>query len=148
MGPRDLAQVLRFMTPHTHPALLVGLQPRSATVPVELWIDKATGRMARLKPTGALTSDEPRRATENKKGGADNTSAPLREALNSPMQQSGLTLAVQAAPFKGSTAKDASIALAIEIDGEPARPPRLLRSRHPLPRTCSYLSRRTLSLAA
>ena len=45
--------------------------------------------------------------------------------LNSPLQQSGLTLAVQAAPFKGKS-KEASVALAIEVDGgrlhfEPAK---------------------------
>ena len=34
------------------------------------------------------------------------------------MQQPGLTLTLQAAPFKG-TAKDASVALAIELDGQP-----------------------------
>ena len=37
-------------------------------------------------------------------------------ALNNPVQQPGLTLAVQAAPFKG-TAKEASVALAIELQG-------------------------------
>ena len=68
-------------------------------------------------PDEKRRDDEVKRAADAKKGGADNTSAPLREALNSPMQQSGLTLAVQAAPFKGATTKDASIALAIEIDG-------------------------------
>jgi VWFA-related protein len=44
------------------------------------------------------------------------TSAELREVLNSPLQQSGLTLAVQAAPFK-SKPKESTVALAIEVDG-------------------------------
>ncbi len=44
------------------------------------------------------------------------TSTPLLGALTSPIPQSGLTFAVHAAPFK-NTADQASIALAIEIDG-------------------------------
>ncbi len=44
-------------------------------------------------------------------------SAELRDALNTPLQQSGLTFTVQAAPFRQSP-KEASVALAIEIDGE------------------------------
>jgi VWFA-related protein len=68
-------------------------------------------------PDEKQREDEARRLRESSKGGADNTSAPLREALNTPMQQGGLTFSVQAAPFKGSE-KEASVALAIEIDGE------------------------------
>ena len=44
------------------------------------------------------------------------TSTPLLGALTSPIPQSGLTFSVHAAPFK-NTADQASIALAIEIDG-------------------------------
>ena len=44
------------------------------------------------------------------------TSTPLIGALTSPIPQSGLTFAVHAAPFK-HTADEASIALAIELDG-------------------------------
>src|SRR5688572_20920255 len=44
------------------------------------------------------------------------TSTPLIGALTSPIPQSGLTFSVHAAPFK-HTAGEASIALAIEIDG-------------------------------
>ncbi len=40
----------------------------------------------------------------------------MRDALNAPLQQSGLTFTVQAAPFKLSQ-KEASVALAIEFDG-------------------------------
>jgi VWFA-related protein len=47
---------------------------------------------------------------------APQTSPELREILNSPLQQSGLTLAVQAAPFK-SKPNEASVALAIEVNG-------------------------------
>ena len=48
------------------------------------------------------------------------TSTPLLGALTSPIPQSGLTFAVHAAPFK-NTAEEASIALAIEIDGDRLR---------------------------
>jgi hypothetical protein len=41
----------------------------------------------------------------------------LRDLLTSPLQQSGLNFTVQAAPFKGPQ-KDASVALAIEIEGD------------------------------
>ena len=66
-----------------------------------------------------------RQLRAGKDAGAPQTSADLREVLNSPLQQSGLTLAVQAAPFKGKP-KESSVALAIEVDGarlhfEPAK---------------------------
>lgn len=48
--------------------------------------------------------------------GADQTSSELRAMLDSPIQQSGVMLDVQAAAFK-STPRTASVALAIEIDG-------------------------------
>jgi len=60
--------------------------------------------------------DEAKRLRESKNGSADNTSAELRDVLLRPMQQSGLTFTVQAAPFK-SGEKEASVALAIELDG-------------------------------
>jgi VWFA-related protein len=68
-------------------------------------------------PEEKQRDDDARRLRDSRKGGADNTSAPLREALNTPMQQGGVTFSVQAAPFKGSE-KAASVALAIEIDGD------------------------------
>ena len=49
------------------------------------------------------------------RAGAAQTSTELREILNQPLQRNGLTLAVQAAPFKGA-AKPASVAVAIELD--------------------------------
>ncbi|MEO5742900.1 MAG: VWA domain-containing protein, partial [Vicinamibacterales bacterium] len=61
--------------------------------------------------------DEARRAREAKRPNADKTSAELREILTSPLQRSGLNFTVQAAPFK-STQKEASVALAIEIEGD------------------------------
>jgi len=66
-------------------------------------------------------------AREAKKGGADNTSPDLRAILNSPMQQAGVSMIVQAAPFKGTAlpgtpaSKDHSVALTIEMDGAPFR---------------------------
>src|SRR5581483_1412970 len=68
-------------------------------------------------PEERLRDDDARRKRESKKGGTDNMSPPLRDALNSPMQQGSLTFAVQAAPFRKSD-KEASIALAIEFDGQ------------------------------
>ena len=61
--------------------------------------------------------EEARRAREAQRPNADKTSAELRDILTSPLQQSGLNFTVQAAPFK-NTQKEASVALAIEIDGD------------------------------
>jgi hypothetical protein len=55
-------------------------------------------------------------ARDRRSGGANDTSVELRGALNAAVQQPGLTLSLQAAPFKG-TQKEASVALAIELDG-------------------------------
>jgi hypothetical protein len=60
--------------------------------------------------------EEARRLKAARRPDADKTTAELRDVLMSPMQQSGLTFTVQAAPFK-NTQKEASVALAIEIDG-------------------------------
>jgi hypothetical protein len=54
-------------------------------------------------------------ARANMKGAPDHTSWDLREALNSPLQRPGLTLSLQAAPFR-MPGRTASVALAIEID--------------------------------
>jgi VWFA-related protein len=61
--------------------------------------------------------EEARRAREAKRPNADKTSTQLRDVLTSPLMQSGLNFTVHAAPFK-HTQKEASIALAIEIDGD------------------------------
>ncbi|RPI54904.1 MAG: VWA domain-containing protein [Acidobacteria bacterium] len=55
-------------------------------------------------------------ARDRRTGGENDTSAELRAALNSPVQQSGLTLAVQAVAFKG-TSKQADVAITVELDG-------------------------------
>jgi VWFA-related protein len=67
-------------------------------------------------PAEKARDDEAQLARDAKKGKINGTSAPLREVLDSPMQQGGLTFSVQAAPFR-STDKQASVALAIEFDG-------------------------------
>jgi hypothetical protein len=48
------------------------------------------------------------------------TSPELREILTSPLQQSGVTLSVQAAPFKNKP-KEASVAVAIEVEAQHLR---------------------------
>lgn len=68
-------------------------------------------------PTERRRDEEAKRTREAKRVPANNISAELREVLDTPMQQSGLTLSVQAAAFK-HTQKEASVALAIELDGE------------------------------
>ena len=62
----------------------------------------------RKRDEAARLARDARRRTAN--------STPLLGALTSPIPQSGLTFSVHAAPFK-NTADQASIALAIEIDG-------------------------------
>jgi VWFA-related protein len=66
-------------------------------------------------PAERRRDDETRRVREARRGAVNNTSPELRDALNAPLQQSGLTFTLQAAPFK-HTQKDASIALAIEFE--------------------------------
>jgi VWFA-related protein len=67
-------------------------------------------------PAERKRDEEARRAREARRGGVNNMSAGLREALNAPLYQSGLAFSVQAAPFRLNQ-KEASVALAIELDG-------------------------------
>src|SRR4051812_983475 len=60
--------------------------------------------------------EQTRRMRDSRRGGVNNTSADLREVLNSPVQQSGLALSVHAAAFKNSAA-DAAVAITVEFDG-------------------------------
>jgi VWFA-related protein len=69
-------------------------------------------------PAERKRDEDTRRARDARRGAANNTSPELRDALDAPLQQSGLTFIVHAAPFK-HTQKEASVALAIEFDGEP-----------------------------
>jgi len=68
-------------------------------------------------PEERKRDEEARRARDARKPLADNTSAELRDVLGSPLPQSGLTFTVQAAAFR-NTRKDASVALAIDMDGD------------------------------
>src|SRR5260221_3961584 len=86
---------------------------------------KVTARKGYASPRGKTPEerkrdDDARRLRESKKGGADNTSAALRDVLNGPMQQGNMTFSVQASAFK-NTDKAASIAMAIEFDGAPLK---------------------------
>ena len=81
---------------------------------------RVTARRGYASPRGRTPAErkrdeQVRRAREAKRGTANNTSPELRDALDAPLQQSGLTFTVQAAPFK-HTQKEASVALAIEFD--------------------------------
>jgi VWFA-related protein len=72
-------------------------------------------------PSGKTATERKQEALERwarnrRSGGANDTSLELRDALNRAVQQPGLTLSVQAAPFKGA-AKEASVALTVELDG-------------------------------
>lgn len=74
-------------------------------------------------PSGRTVAERKQEALDRwargrRSGGATDTTPELRAALNSAMQQSGLTLSVHAAPFK-ATAKEASVALTVELDGAP-----------------------------
>ena len=55
----------------------------------------------------------PTRATEANAGVSD----ALREVINSPLPQSGLSMEVQAAPFKGAANKS-SVLVAVQVDGK------------------------------
>jgi VWFA-related protein len=84
---------------------------------------KVTARKGYASPRGKTADErkrdeEVRRAREAKKPLADKTSSELRDVLDNPLQQSGITMAVQAAAFRNTgTKKDASVAIAIEVDG-------------------------------
>ena len=84
---------------------------------------RVTARRGYAAPRGRTPAErkrdeETRRAREARRGGVNHPSAELRDALNAPLQQSGLTFTLQAAPFKLAQ-REASVALAIEFDGGP-----------------------------
>jgi hypothetical protein len=74
------------------------------------------------RPLTAQEKLEQERARERGRGRAGDvqTSIELREVLNQPLQRNGLTMAVQAAPFKGE-ARQASVSVAIELDANRLR---------------------------
>ena len=81
---------------------------------------RVVARRGYASPRARTVSSRERDARERERiartKGGDQTSSELRVMLDSPIQQSGLILQVQGAPFK-NTQRSASVALAIEIDG-------------------------------
>jgi VWFA-related protein len=69
------------------------------------------------RPLTASEQAEQQRIRERARGrsGTAQTSDELRQILNQPLQRNGLTLAVQAAPFKGAS-RQASVAVAVELE--------------------------------
>ncbi len=69
------------------------------------------------RPLSASERAEQDRSRERARGRSDTaqTSDELRQVLNQPLQRNGLTLAVQAAPFRSAT-RQASVAIALELD--------------------------------
>lgn len=80
---------------------------------------RVSARKGYVSPRPLSVEDRQRQERERERGrgrvGAAETSSELRAILNQPLQRNGLTLTVQAAPFKGE-ARQASIAVAIEVD--------------------------------
>jgi VWFA-related protein len=80
---------------------------------------RVSARKGYVSPRSVSAGDQSRQERERERGrgrvGSTQTSNELREILNQPLQRNGLTMAVHAAPFKGP-ARDASVALAIEVD--------------------------------
>jgi len=70
----------------------------------------------RVRARRGYVAPIPKKETSNTKSAAPTTSPELRDALESPVPISGLTISAFAAPFKGEGNKD-SIAMAIELDG-------------------------------
>jgi VWFA-related protein len=82
---------------------------------------RVTARRGYPSPSGKTVAERRQEALERwaknrRSGGANDTSPELRTALNSAVQQPGLMLSVQAAPFKGAS-REASVALTVELDG-------------------------------
>ena len=82
---------------------------------------RAVARRGYPSPAGKTAAERKQESLERwtrnrRSGGANDTSPELLAALNSAVQQPGLTLSVQATPFKGN-AKEASVALTVELDG-------------------------------
>ena len=90
---------------------------------------KVTARRGYAAPRAQTLEDrkrdeQRRRAREARRPAGDTTTTDLRSVLESALQERGLGISVHAAPFRGR-ATDASVALAIEIDGGrlPLSPP-------------------------
>lgn len=80
---------------------------------------RVSARKGYVSPRLPSAEERQRQERERERGrgraGGAQTSNELREILNQPLQRNGLTMTVQAAPFKGA-ARQASVAVAIEVD--------------------------------
>ena len=83
---------------------------------------RVSARRGYASPRGRTAAERKRdedanRLRDARRTVASSTSPALREALDTPLPQSGLTFSLQAAPFRLDS-KEASVALAIELDGD------------------------------
>jgi len=80
---------------------------------------RVSARKGYVSPKPVSDEDRVRQEKQLERGrgraGSVETSTELRAILNQPLQRNGLTLRVQAAPFKSGN-REASVALAVEID--------------------------------
>jgi len=80
---------------------------------------RVSARKGYVSPKPVSDDDRRRQERELERGrgraGTVETSTELRTILNQPLQRNGLTLSVQAAPFKSEN-REASVALAVEVD--------------------------------
>jgi VWFA-related protein len=80
---------------------------------------RVSARKGYVSPRVLSAEDRLKQERERERGrgraGTTTTSTELRDILNHPLQRNGLTLTVQAAPFKG-TSRQASVAVAVEVD--------------------------------
>lgn len=80
---------------------------------------RVSARKGYVSPKPVSDDDRRRQERDLERGrgraGAVETSTELRAILNQPLQRNGLTLTVQAAPFK-TESREASVAVAVEVD--------------------------------
>jgi VWFA-related protein len=80
---------------------------------------RVSARKGYVSPRVLSAEDKLNQERERDRGrgraGTTQTSTELRDILTQPLQRNGLTMTVQAAPFKGSS-RQASVALAVEVD--------------------------------
>lgn len=80
---------------------------------------RVSARKGYVSPRDLSADERLRQERERERGrgraGDAQTSNELREILTQPLQRNGLTMTVQAAPFRGAS-KQASVAMAIEVD--------------------------------
>jgi VWFA-related protein len=80
---------------------------------------RVSARKGYVSPRVLSAEDRLKQERERERGrgraGTTQTSTELRDILTQPLQRNGLTMTVQAAPFKGMS-RQASVALAVEVD--------------------------------